>query len=103
MAECAENCSDRFFVWAESRSDKLSEWAESLSVSAEPRVSSVEAIASSGLYALTRQDVAANKSVQRGMQSRFAPRGRLSWQEEPINYFNKWLVKRYQQYMAEAI
>jgi phenylpropionate dioxygenase-like ring-hydroxylating dioxygenase large terminal subunit len=66
------------------------------------RFSDLEAIASSGLYALTRQDVAANKSVQRGMRSRFAPRGRLSWQEEPINHFNKWLVKRYQEFVAAA-
>ena len=55
----------------------------------------LEEVASGGLYALTKQDVAALKSVQRGLRSRFAPRGRLSWQEEPINHFNRWLIKRY--------
>jgi phenylpropionate dioxygenase-like ring-hydroxylating dioxygenase large terminal subunit len=59
------------------------------------RFNELSEVASGGLYALTRQDVAANASVQRGLRSRFAPRGRYSWQEEPLAHFNKWLVQRY--------
>jgi hypothetical protein len=33
--------------------------------------------------------------VQRGLRSRFAIRGRYSWQEETHREFNKWLVDRY--------
>ena len=32
----------------------------------------------------------------RGLRSRFAPRGRYSWQEESHIQFNRWLVQRYQ-------
>ncbi|MCU1457245.1 MAG: putative oxidoreductase [Actinomycetia bacterium] len=59
------------------------------------RFKEVQALSSSGLNDLMEQDVAATKSVQRGLKSRFAPRGRYSWQEEPIPHFNRWLVKRY--------
>ncbi|HVX23647.1 MAG TPA: aromatic ring-hydroxylating dioxygenase subunit alpha [Acidimicrobiales bacterium] len=64
------------------------------------RFAEIEELASTGMVALTRQDVAANKSVQRGLRSQFAPRGRLSWQEEPINHFNRWLITRYRRHMA---
>jgi hypothetical protein len=33
--------------------------------------------------------------VQEGLRSRFAPRGRYSWQEGAQGQFNKWLVHRY--------
>ena len=42
------------------------------------------------------QDRAVDTSVQIGLQSRFAPRGRYSWQEGGQIELNKWLVKRYQ-------
>ncbi len=34
--------------------------------------------------------------MQRGLRSRFAPRGRYSWQEESHVQFNRWLVQRYE-------
>jgi hypothetical protein len=35
--------------------------------------------------------------VQKGLRSRYAPRGRYSWQEGAQSQFNRWLVHRYQE------
>ncbi|HET6970940.1 MAG TPA: SRPBCC family protein [Phenylobacterium sp.] len=42
------------------------------------------------------QDMHVDGLVQTGLRSRFAPRGRYSWQEGAQGQFNSWLVKRYQ-------
>ena len=42
-----------------------------------------------------RQDQDATTKVQRGLGSRFATRGRYSWQEETHVELNRWLVQRY--------
>ena len=44
------------------------------------------------------QDIYADKMTQRGLRSRFGPRGRYSWQEGPLPQFNRWLGKRYRNY-----
>ena len=49
-----------------------------------------------GVANFNRQDMPTNIAVQRGMQSRFAPRGRYSWQEGVLPQFNSWLVDRYE-------
>jgi nitrite reductase/ring-hydroxylating ferredoxin subunit len=41
------------------------------------------------------QDRHVDTLVQRGLRSRFAIRGRYSWQEQTHREFNKWLVERY--------
>jgi phenylpropionate dioxygenase-like ring-hydroxylating dioxygenase large terminal subunit len=41
------------------------------------------------------QDMHVDGLVQEGLRSRFAPRGRYSWQEGAQGQFNKWLVHRY--------
>jgi nitrite reductase/ring-hydroxylating ferredoxin subunit len=41
------------------------------------------------------QDRHVDTLVQRGLRSRFAIRGRYSWQEQTHREFNKWLVDRY--------
>ena len=43
------------------------------------------------------QDMHVDARVQVGLRSRFAPRGRYSWQEGAQGQFNNWLVPRYQQ------
>lgn len=48
-----------------------------------------------GVQVFVRQDQDATTRVQRGLRSRFAPRGRYSWQEESHVQFNRWLVQRY--------
>ena len=48
-----------------------------------------------GVSTFNRQDMPTNVSVQLGMQSRFAPRGRYAWQEGVLAQFNTWLVDRY--------
>ncbi len=41
------------------------------------------------------QDMHVDELVQVGLRSRFAPRGRYSWQEGAQGQFNKWLIHRY--------
>jgi phenylpropionate dioxygenase-like ring-hydroxylating dioxygenase large terminal subunit len=41
------------------------------------------------------QDMHVDALVQAGLRSRFAPRGRYSWQEGAQGQFNHWLVPRY--------
>ncbi|MEQ7922203.1 SRPBCC family protein [Xanthomonas sp. WHRI 1810A] len=42
------------------------------------------------------QDLHVDEQVQQGLRSRFAVRGRYSWQERAQSDFNKWAVTRYQ-------
>jgi Ring hydroxylating alpha subunit (catalytic domain) len=53
------------------------------------------AAAQAGVDNFNVQDVYADTMVQRGLRSRFAPRGRYSWQEATLPQFNRWLVQRY--------
>ena len=41
--------------------------------------------------------------VQQGLRSRFAPRGRYSWQEGAQSQFNRWLVRRYEAAFARGV
>jgi hypothetical protein len=45
---------------------------------------------------IVAQDLHVDKLVQVGLRSRYAVRGRYSWQEGAQHDFNKWLVPRYQ-------
>lgn len=42
------------------------------------------------------QDAATTEALQDGMNSKYAPRGPLSWMEGNIPHLNAWLLKRYQ-------
>jgi len=44
---------------------------------------------------ITAQDLHVDALVQTGLNSRFAPRGRYSWQEQAQQQLNLWLVPRY--------
>jgi phenylpropionate dioxygenase-like ring-hydroxylating dioxygenase large terminal subunit len=44
---------------------------------------------------IAEQDVHVDSMVQVGLKSRFAYRGRYSWQEQAQREFNNWAVKRY--------
>lgn len=44
---------------------------------------------------IVEQDLHVDLLVQQGLGSRFAPRGRYSWQEDAQHQFNEWLVERY--------
>ena len=52
-------------------------------------------LSDAGVQVFVEQDQDATTKVQRGLRSRFAPRGRYSWQEESHVQFNRWLVQRY--------
>jgi hypothetical protein len=51
-----------------------------------------------GVKIFNDQDVYADTMVQRGLRSRFATRGRYSYQEETHRQFNRWLVQRYRRH-----
>jgi phenylpropionate dioxygenase-like ring-hydroxylating dioxygenase large terminal subunit len=51
--------------------------------------------AEAGVDNFNVQDVHANTMVQKGLRSRFGPRGRYSWQEATLAQLNRWLVERY--------
>jgi phenylpropionate dioxygenase-like ring-hydroxylating dioxygenase large terminal subunit len=55
-----------------------------------------------GVQVFVRQDQDATTKVQRGLRSRFAPRGRYSWQEETHVQFNRWLVQRYRRHWPKG-
>ncbi len=52
-------------------------------------------LSDAGVQVFVRQDQDATTKVQMGLNSRFAPRGRYSWQEESHVQFNRWLTQRY--------
>ena len=56
------------------------------------------ALSDMGVQVFVQQDQDATTKVQRGLRSRFAPRGRYSWQEESHVQFNRWLVQRYRKH-----
>ena len=52
-------------------------------------------LSDAGVQVFVHQDQDATTKVQMGLNSRFAPRGRYSWQEESHVQFNRWLTQRY--------
>jgi len=66
-----------------------------LSALEDPLFEQKLALSDAGVQVFVDQDQDATTKVQRGLRSRFAPRGRYSWQEESHIQFNRWLVKRY--------
>jgi phenylpropionate dioxygenase-like ring-hydroxylating dioxygenase large terminal subunit len=56
------------------------------------------AAAQAGVDNFNVQDVWADTMVQRGLRSRFGPRGRYSWQESTLPQLNRWLVERYRRH-----
>ena len=49
-----------------------------------------------------RLDSIATTKVQRGMHSRYAARGRYSWEEASHVQFNRWLVDRYRRHWPRS-
>jgi phenylpropionate dioxygenase-like ring-hydroxylating dioxygenase large terminal subunit len=68
-----------------------------------PMFDDLFAMSDAGVQVFVRQDQDATTKVQRGMQSRFAARGRYSWQEETHVQFNRWLVQRYKAHWPGAL
>jgi phenylpropionate dioxygenase-like ring-hydroxylating dioxygenase large terminal subunit len=59
--------------------------------------------AQAGVDNFNVQDVYADTMVQRGLRSRFGPRGRYSWQEETLSQLNRWLVQRYRAHWPRTV
>jgi hypothetical protein len=66
-----------------------------------PLFHELEAVSALGIDFFNQMDFAAVSSVQRGLRSSFAPRGRFCWQETPINQLNRWLIPRYRAALEE--
>lgn len=64
----------------------------------DPMFEYLFAQAEAGVDNFNVQDVYADTMVQKGLRSRFGPRGRYSWQEATLAQFNRWLVSRYRKY-----
>ncbi|SNQ45421.1 putative oxidoreductase [Frankia canadensis] len=50
--------------------------------------------------AINEQDIYSNTRMQQGQRSRYANRGRYSWQEGTLPQMNRWLTLRYMRYAA---
>jgi phenylpropionate dioxygenase-like ring-hydroxylating dioxygenase large terminal subunit len=61
------------------------------------------AMSDAGVQVFVAQDRDATTKVQRGLHSRFAVRGRYSWQEESHVQFNRWLVQRYRRHWPRPL
>jgi phenylpropionate dioxygenase-like ring-hydroxylating dioxygenase large terminal subunit len=61
----------------------------------EPLFAERRAINSQTSASISAQDRHVDTNVQRGLRSRYANRGRYSWQEQTHRDFNRWLVQRY--------
>ena len=60
-----------------------------------PMFKELLALTTSGSVEIGQQDRHVDGLVQQGLRSRFAPRGRYSWQEGSQIALNRWLVARY--------
>mgnify|MGYP002723635193 FL=1 len=49
----------------------------------------------SAVEEIVGQDFHVDELVQQGLRSKYAPRGRYSWQEGAQRLLNVWLVERY--------
>ena len=58
------------------------------------------AVIMAGASEIIAQDMHVDELVQVGLRSRYAPRGRYSWQEGAQRTFNGWLTPRYQEAWA---
>jgi hypothetical protein len=56
----------------------------------------------SGVGLFNNQELPTKTAIQQGLRSRFAPRGRYSWQESVLAQFNRWLIRRYRATAAGA-
>ena len=60
-----------------------------------PQFGELLGAAISGVGLFNNRDLPTNTAIQKGLHSRWASRGRYSWQEEVLSQFNRWLVRRY--------
>ena len=67
-----------------------------------PMFDHLYAMSDAGVQVFVVQDQDATTKVQRGMHSRFAARGRYSWQEQSHVFFNRWLVQRYRRHWPDT-
>jgi hypothetical protein len=68
----------------------------------EPLFDARMAMNMSAAMEITAQDLHVDELVQIGLQSKFAPRGRYSWQEQAQRDLNVWLVERYRRAWARS-
>lgn len=65
-----------------------------------PMFEQLMAFNQSSVAEIVSQDLHVDELVQQGLKSKFAPRGRYSWQEGAQRQLNVWLVERYRRAWA---
>jgi phenylpropionate dioxygenase-like ring-hydroxylating dioxygenase large terminal subunit len=70
-------------------------WLAAPGASSEPLFEERLAVNLATSASIAAQDTHVDALIQVGLRSRFAARGRYSWQETAQREFNNWLVKRY--------
>ena len=61
----------------------------------DPMFKQLVDMSASAVFDITAQDLHVDELVQIGLKSRYAKRGRYSWQEQSQQELNAWLVPRY--------
>ena len=68
----------------------------------EPLFAERMAVGQQAARTIVAQDLHVDELIPQGLRSRFAVRGRYSWQEGAQIELNRWLVKRYKDRWAKA-
>jgi phenylpropionate dioxygenase-like ring-hydroxylating dioxygenase large terminal subunit len=72
-------------------------WLYPPSVIADPDFSKTFTEVGEVVSPMIEQDTDACRRVQRGLHSSLSTRGRRSWQEQTVDHFDKWVLRRYRE------
>jgi len=95
----------KYFLWlpaGPTRSWFGVSWLYPETTHADPEFSSRWRLEAEDLSPVMKEDYAGWRRYQIGLESRFAPRGRLSNQETVMGRFQDWLVARYRRAAAQS-
>ncbi|MCJ2179990.1 aromatic ring-hydroxylating oxygenase subunit alpha [Novosphingobium album (ex Hu et al. 2023)] len=67
-----------------------------------PRFAEIYEAQAAALTGIVQEDLVTQEALQRGHQSRYTPKGVLSWLETTIPQMNGWLLQRYRSALEEA-
>ncbi|MDB5818443.1 MAG: Rieske (2Fe-2S) protein [Rhizobacter sp.] len=75
-------------------------WLVSAAARQDPLFREKLKVSQDTIKSIVAQDLHVDELITTGLRSRFAARGRYSWQEQSQRDFNHWLVRRYQKRWA---
>jgi len=94
----------KYFLWlpaGPTRSWYGVSWLYPETTHADPQFEARWRLEVEELYPVMKEDYAGWRRYQAGLESRFAPRGRLSNQEKVIGRFQDWLIARYRKSLPQ--